>query len=1086
MEHLCLACRRTFPTQRSLSGHIAHCLQPNQALKLSDILHRTRKRHTSENAAKESKRARVDEEVERDDEGWATDHGGMEADGDIDVDQFEDVAGTAMHLTHMPPTIQQQCAGILSDRNIASGHSAMAPSSQPSSLPPNLPDPPPLLTPFETQLDTFSLYSIYPTRPTLAPEADHTLEGVTDAPTLEGLCATLREVCLGVSAEISDDDLFGAFTNPSSALLMTWHYSGSNASSAAGLNCLAEFLCDPCFNSADLVGFSHAREIKRLDDYLEHKSNPFCEEYGWQQSTVKIRLSNERAKFPSEDDAPQLEIPGIYHHSLTDIITQTFEDDVSTSFNMTPFRQYWNAPDNRTLEVFSESYASPEMIKAYEEVNAIPRDPGDDLEHVVASLMLPDDLQEIYIDIFGEPTSSSTYTHLKRELIHAIWELILDGKFMEAYKHGIVIRCNYPEKILLASIKFLGQCPCPRCLVKKSDIHMMGMMLDMRRRVTRERIDDLRCQQRVEDARKLIFQLGAPVDGSRVKAILNEESYVPIRNAFSQRLLNYGINMFALFVVDQLHEFEIGAWKAIFTHLMRILHAAGGTAVQRLNERYRMVPTFGRGTIRRFHYNASSMKKLAARDFEDLLQCAIPAFENLLPEPHNAIILDLLFDLASWHGYAKLQMHTTDTLALFNTATAVLGQLVRKFYKTMCDHYHTTELPHEHAAQGCQEVALAAKQQGTSTTPSQKSSAGPKHKSLNLSTYKFHALGDYADTIKRMGTTDNYSTQPWLKKLSASHYHISKYAKCSYDIFAWLGKLDNDAAIDNFIPRLKDHLLARLRSLDYSGDEHSFSDDDRNQVTFTNNQLHEHSVLRVNYTTYDLRREQDSINPQTHADIMMLSHEDDDDRHPYWYARVIKIFHLDVWYDGQGAMQAPTCMHVLFVRWFGRNIDFKAGWSAKRLHCIGFFKQDDPSEGFGFIDPDHVIRGVHLIPGYQHGRTDTQLGPSFVRPAEDDNKDFSCFYVNHFVDRDMFMRFRGGGVGHKVTWEWDEFLRNDGTAASQDEEVIELREVVDEVVDDNDSEGSASEDLGDEGNPVQVGADGEDDEFLAQEGYGAL
>jgi hypothetical protein len=43
--------------------------------------------------------------------------------------------------------------------------------------------------------------------------------------------------------------------------------------------------------------------------------------------------------------------------------------------------------------------------------------------------------------------------------------------------------------------------------------------------------------------------------------------------------------MFSLFVVDQLHEFKIGAWKALFMHLMRILHAAGGTAVQKLNER---------------------------------------------------------------------------------------------------------------------------------------------------------------------------------------------------------------------------------------------------------------------------------------------------------------------------------------------------------------------------------------------------------------------------------------------------------------------------------------------------------------------
>jgi hypothetical protein len=44
-----------------------------------------------------------------------------------------------------------------------------------------------------------------------------------------------------------------------------------------------------------------------------------------------------------------------------------------------------------------------------------------------------------------------------------------------------------------------------------------------------------------------------------------------------------------MFVVDLLHEFELGMWKAIFTHLMRILFAAGGSAVQELNFRYVIV-----------------------------------------------------------------------------------------------------------------------------------------------------------------------------------------------------------------------------------------------------------------------------------------------------------------------------------------------------------------------------------------------------------------------------------------------------------------------------------------------------------------
>ena len=30
-----------------------------------------------------------------------------------------------------------------------------------------------------------------------------------------------------------------------------------------------------------------------------------------------------------------------------------------------------------------------------------------------------------------------------------------------------------------------------------------------------------------------------------------------------------------MLVVDLLHEFELGVWKALFTHLIRILYAAG-------------------------------------------------------------------------------------------------------------------------------------------------------------------------------------------------------------------------------------------------------------------------------------------------------------------------------------------------------------------------------------------------------------------------------------------------------------------------------------------------------------------------------
>lgn len=47
--------------------------------------------------------------------------------------------------------------------------------------------------------------------------------------------------------------------------------------------------------------------------------------------------------------------------------------------------------------------------------------------------------------------------------------------------------------------------------------------------------------------------------------------------------------------------------------------------------RFRLIPTFGRSTIRRFVNNVSEMKKLAARDFEDILQvCSVYLWTHFL------------------------------------------------------------------------------------------------------------------------------------------------------------------------------------------------------------------------------------------------------------------------------------------------------------------------------------------------------------------------------------------------------------------------------------------------------------------------
>ena len=41
-----------------------------------------------------------------------------------------------------------------------------------------------------------------------------------------------------------------------------------------------------------------------------------------------------------------------------------------------------------------------------------------------------------------------------------------------------------------------------------------------------------------------------------------------------------------MLVVDFLHEFELGVWKAILSHLIRILYTIGNNAVATLDQRF--------------------------------------------------------------------------------------------------------------------------------------------------------------------------------------------------------------------------------------------------------------------------------------------------------------------------------------------------------------------------------------------------------------------------------------------------------------------------------------------------------------------
>jgi len=131
------------------------------------------------------------------------------------------------------------------------------------------------------------------------------------------------------------------------------------------------------------------------------------------------------------------------------------------------------------------------------------------------------------------------------------------------------------------------------------------------------------------------------------------------------------------------------------------------------------------------------------------------------------------------------------------------------------------------------------------------------------------------------------------------------------------------------------------------------------------------------------------------------------------------------------ASSDPQRIEFLWVRWYGRDTDSTGGWNTRRLHKVGFMDSDDDA-AFGFLDPARIIRGAHLIPSFCDGRTRELLQPSQTARAPSENdEDYTLYNVGMFVDRDMIMRFRGGGVGHKSTREATNIFLNDRHKSDQ-------------------------------------------------------
>ncbi|TFK20496.1 hypothetical protein FA15DRAFT_599618, partial [Coprinopsis marcescibilis] len=919
---------------------------------------------------------------------------------------------------------------------------------------------------------------------------------------------------------------FSPFPNKSAFEMAHWYFNGGNKKSVKEFNELITMLKDPTFNAHDTANANWSRIIDSFQQHFQDNSFPeadssgWFDDAGWNTTPISIPVPFHKAM---KNSGIEQKVVGTLHHCK---ILSILEEKVRSPsdgphFHYHPYK-FGIAGAPRNIHVYGEMYTSDAFLKAHKELQQSPPIVGCKREHVVASLMFWSDATQLtqfgsaklwpcymffrneskyrcsktsldlckhvaYFDTIsddfkdylrarsgGKLPPSDFFTHCNQEVFQAQWALLLNEELVEAMKNGIVLMCHdgverrfypriftystdYPEQVIIATMKQNGTYPCPRCLILNTGLQNMGTPEDMAFQCANQHRNDEQYRQMLADAHKEI-KMGFSITGDKVLDHMNSRSMVPVKNAFHSRLADLNFNIFPCLVVNLLHEFEIGVWKSSFIHLIQLLYALNKAGISDLDLWYRTIDPFGKETIQAFGLNASEMRRKAARDYKDLLQCLIPIVDSLLPAPHDEIVLELLRLLCEWHALTKLHLHNKFTVKMLETTTIQLGSQFWLFQQEMCSKVATMELPREYEAPT--NSAERAQDSGNGAVGTTR-----RVKTFNLTTVKYHSLGDYADSIIEFGTTDSITSEigekshrnpkTWYRRTNKRGYRwqialveqrrarLKRLKEKSDQELHKPVKLDHptefyynitgsfvrtntsiiDPALTNVIPKLKGHLLPHiLRKLApglYLKPQVKAPlsmKEDWVKVIIHKNRLCHHQLLRLRYTTYDVRRDEDIIHLRTgRSNIMVLNTDYDPGAllPLYRYGRVIRIFSADVMYVGALADKSHCYeahrLDILWVCWFG-NVPSKPSGVQYPLERIQFLPLSS-DDAFGFIDPTLVIRAAHIIPNFSAGPCEETASKKSAWTA--DKKDWQSYCINKYIDRNMFMRYHSDvAIGH--------------------------------------------------------------------------
>jgi hypothetical protein len=171
------------------------------------------------------------------------------------------------------------------------------------------------------------------------------------------------------------------------------------------------------------------------------------------------------------------------------------------------------------------------------------------------------------------------------------------------------------------------------------------------------------------------------------------------------------------------------------------------------------------------------------------------------------------------------------------------------------------------------------------------------------------------------------------------------------------------------------------------------------KVVIQGQRIFRHKLLYLNYTTYDLRQDQDIVNPNSNRrDVMLLRAQSADDKptdnHHHLYGRVLGIYHVNAMMSGAGLESHHwDRFDFLWIRWF-KFLEPEQPWTSKRLDTITFPPLNHPNS-LSFVDPADVLRACHVIPRFSKGPASASTANTSI--CAQNKNDWKQYCVNRYV-----------------------------------------------------------------------------------------